>query len=65
MAALGYTTARRVCEVEAATAVEAERRVLTWLDHDFEDDLRGWAATATGEATRGRWRVEVCTPPYR
>ncbi len=51
--------------MEAATAVEAERRVLTWLDHDFEDDLRGWAATATGEATRGRWRVEVCTPPYR
>ncbi|MEU7140433.1 hypothetical protein ABZ942_13355 [Nocardia sp. NPDC046473] len=65
MADLGYMTTVLACGVDAATVDEAERRILTWLAHDFEDDLAGWAATAIAESTPGRWRVEVHCPPYR
>ncbi len=46
-------------EIDADTAADAEARVLAWIDHDYEDDLRGATATGTEQLPGGRWRVHL------
>lgn len=48
---------------EAGDAPAAEARVLSWLSHNGQDDLRGAYATATDQpADSGRWEVLAHIP---
>ncbi|MCX5278109.1 MULTISPECIES: hypothetical protein [Streptomyces] len=46
----------------ADSAGQAELRLLSYIDNDYEDDLRGATATAAEEAAPGRWRVTLRVP---
>lgn len=46
-------------EIDADSAEDAEARTLAWIDHDYEDDLRGATATALRQVRQGRWRVRL------
>lgn len=48
--------------IDAASAIEAERRLLAWIDRDYEDDLRDATATAQAAIADGRWSVELRIP---
>ncbi|WP_189243055.1 hypothetical protein [Planobispora rosea] len=53
-------TAKSFYSIDAATPEEAELRVLAWIDHDYEDDLRHAEATADPvPVAPGRWRVTL------
>ncbi|MFC4328342.1 hypothetical protein ACFPC0_10940 [Streptomyces andamanensis] len=45
--------------IDAGGREEAELRVLTWIDHSYEDDLRGAKATGVREVAAGRWLVSL------
>lgn len=50
--------------VTATSAAEAEQRALAYLDHDYEDDLRGASAEALGhtgpdDPTPSAWTVRI------
>ncbi|WP_326693368.1 MULTISPECIES: hypothetical protein [unclassified Streptomyces] len=55
----GWPSATTVYAIDADSATEAELRVLTWIDHSYEDDLRRATATALLEAGTGRWHVSL------
>lgn len=53
-------TAWVLVEVTAGDGGEAERRALAYLDHDYDDDLRGASAEATGAGKLPqRWQVRI------
>ncbi|MFF4924277.1 hypothetical protein ACFY4B_27145 [Kitasatospora sp. NPDC001261] len=45
--------------IDAENGPEAEKRVLAWINHDYEDDLRRATAEAVAELAPGRWRVTL------
>ncbi|MEU7322725.1 hypothetical protein ABZ682_19540 [Streptomyces griseoviridis] len=48
--------------LDASSTKEAEVRLLAYIDHDYEDELRGATATAAQESTPGGWRVTLRVP---
>ncbi|KAA9379667.1 hypothetical protein F5972_08420 [Microbispora cellulosiformans] len=55
-----YGTHRSFYTVDAGSGVEAEQRVLAWIHHDYQDDLRHAEVTADPNPLQpGRWRVTV------
>ncbi|MEU8911125.1 hypothetical protein [Streptomyces mirabilis] len=50
----GWPCATTTFAIDASTATEAELRVLAWIHHSYEDDLR--QATTTAESQAGRRR---------
>lgn len=50
--------------VLADSAEQAEARSLAVVDYDYEDDLRGAVAEATGHHNRS-WSVDITLRPYR
>lgn len=44
-------------EVDAPDAATAELRVFAYMNHDYEDDLKGSSVTAESEVSPGRWVV--------
>ncbi|GAB2717607.1 hypothetical protein [Kitasatospora kifunensis] len=57
----GWGRATTHFAIDASNATEAEKRLLAWIDHDAEDDLRRATAEATAEAQPGRWEVVLTT----
>lgn len=55
----GRSTATSDYAIDASSTEEAELRVPAWIDHSYEDDLRGATATSRGELSPGRWRVSL------
>ncbi|MGW2612719.1 hypothetical protein ACWC4A_52025 [Streptomyces mirabilis] len=55
----GWPSATTTFAIDATTAVEAELRVLAWIHHSYEDDLRQATATAKGPAGPHRWHVSL------
>lgn len=51
-------TAYATFTVNATTPEEAEKRIVSWVDYNYEDDLRGAVATAT-ETTPDRYTVRI------
>ena len=49
--------------LDADNAGQAERRALSVMHHDYEDDLDGAVATATQAG--GEWFVQIKLRPYR
>ena len=55
----GSPSATTTFAIDAADSEEAELRVLAWIDHSYEDDLREATATAVREVSPGRWHVSL------
>ncbi|MEV8544368.1 hypothetical protein [Streptomyces sp. NPDC051572] len=55
----GIGFAQTTYEIDATTDAEAEVRILAWIDHDAEDDLRGATAEAAEQLSSTRWRVTL------
>lgn len=55
----GWSSATTYFAIDAGSPEEAERRLLAWISHSFEDDLRRATATACGEERPGHWRVRL------
>ncbi|WP_042422346.1 hypothetical protein [Streptacidiphilus anmyonensis] len=53
------TYAEAVYEIDAESGEQAETRTLAWIDHEYEDDLRGATTTALHEVRPGRWCVRL------
>ncbi|MGI5414161.1 hypothetical protein ACQEV9_46180 [Streptomyces chartreusis] len=45
--------------IDATSPDEAELRVLAWINHSYEDDLRRATATAEHQASPHRWHVSL------
>lgn len=60
----GWAVAISEFALDAESAVQAELRLLAYLNHGTSPgaDLRGTTATAVGESTLGRWRVRLSVP---
>ncbi|MEV8334305.1 hypothetical protein [Streptomyces niveus] len=48
--------------LNATSPDQAEVRLLAYIEHDFEDELRKATAIATQELAQGRWRVSLRVP---
>ncbi|BBC28720.1 hypothetical protein SGFS_000110 [Streptomyces graminofaciens] len=55
----GWPSATTTFAIDASSAAEAELRVLAWIHHSDEDDLRQATATAEGPAGPDRWHVSL------
>lgn len=55
----GWGQAVTYYAIDATHKAEAEKRVLAWIDHDYEDDLRKSTAEAVAELASGRWQVKL------
>ncbi|MGW2658521.1 hypothetical protein ACWC1D_33340 [Streptomyces sp. NPDC001478] len=55
-------TATTVYTLDAPTADEAERRLLAWISHNYQDDLNGATATATRPSQPGNYTVYLTQP---
>ncbi|MEE1736455.1 hypothetical protein PUR49_08075 [Streptomyces sp. BE147] len=54
--------ATTVYTLDAPTADEAERRLLAWIGHNFQDDLNDTTATATKPSQPGNYTVYLTQP---
>ncbi|MET9777940.1 hypothetical protein ABZ023_27440 [Streptomyces sp. NPDC006367] len=54
--------ATTVYTLDAPTADEAERRLLAWISHTYQDDLNGATATATRPSQPGHYTVYLTQP---
>ncbi|MFC5220076.1 hypothetical protein [Streptomyces coerulescens] len=55
----GRSSATTVFAIDATSPDEAELRVLAWINHNYEDDLRRATATAEHQAGLHRWHVSL------
>ncbi|MFD3923054.1 hypothetical protein [Streptomyces sp. NPDC058595] len=55
----GWPSATTWFSIDASSSEEAELRLLAWIDHSFQDDLRRSTATAFGEEQPGHWWVSL------
>ncbi|MEZ0076310.1 hypothetical protein [Planotetraspora sp. GP83] len=55
-----YGPRRSFYSIDAGSAQEAELRVLAWINHDYQDDLRHAEVTADpAPVGPARWRLTV------
>ncbi|MFJ8018689.1 hypothetical protein [Streptomyces sp. NPDC096311] len=55
----GWPSATTLFAIEASSPAEAELRVLAWINHSYEDDLRQATATAEHQAGPHQWHVSL------
>ncbi|MFD8385244.1 hypothetical protein ACFV2X_43130 [Streptomyces sp. NPDC059679] len=55
----GWASATTTYAIDAGSRSEAELRVLAWIDHSYEDDLRQATATAVEQVDPNRWHVSL------
>ncbi|GGP80835.1 hypothetical protein [Streptomyces melanogenes] len=58
----GRPSATTLFAIDATSPAEAELRVLAWINHSYEDDLRQASATAEHQAGPHRWHVSLRIP---
>lgn len=52
----GWPSATTLFAIDASSPAEAELRVLAWINHTYEDDLRQATAAAEHQAGPHQWR---------
>ncbi|MDX3020104.1 hypothetical protein [Streptomyces acidiscabies] len=55
----GWSSATTLFGIDASSQAEAELRVLAWINHSYEDDLRQATATAEHQASPHQWHVSL------
>ncbi|MFE4829955.1 hypothetical protein [Streptomyces sp. NPDC056672] len=55
----GWPSATTTYAIDATGPHEAELRLLAWINHSYQDDLRNATATAINENTPGHWHVSL------
>ncbi|MFI1408785.1 hypothetical protein ACH4Y0_02425 [Streptomyces sp. NPDC020707] len=55
----GWPSATTLFAIDASSSAEAELRVLAWISHSYEDDLRRATATAEHQAGPEHWHVSL------